>query len=232
MLLYLVLQDVNYCIRLGFACSTRPHNNRTMLYDFRFVLMLVCFSAQIFCRRLARSTHKLDFPFSNFGFLVLHSHKRYVMFKCIAVLADQDRARDPISVAYFNQVALFSDFNDLFELLGPGFAPFRSSAFYILELSAKNILKTLAANSMNNFHVVLTHVAHTKPLSRMQSLSVSRGRSKVTKWAPGQNLFLVIVQCAISKECARGGRWEEGKSESLSPFHHPPRALISPLLGP
>ena len=107
MLLYLVLQDVNYCIRLGFACSTRPHNNRTMLYDFRFVLMLVCFSAQIFCRRLARSTHKLDFPFSNFGFLVLHSHKRYVMFKCIAVLADQDRARDPISVAYFNQVALF-----------------------------------------------------------------------------------------------------------------------------
>ena len=181
MLLYLVLQDVNYCIRLGFACSTRPHNNRAMLYDFRFVLMLVCFSAQIFCRRLARSTHKLDFPFSNFGFLVLHSHKRYVMFKCIAVLANQDRARDPISVAYFNQVALFSDFNDLFELLGPGFAPYSSSAFYILELSSKNILKTLAVNSMNNFHVVLTHVAHTKPLSRMQSLSVSRGRSKVTK---------------------------------------------------
>ena len=134
MLLYLVLQDINYCIRLGFACSTRPHNNRTKLYNFRFVLMLVCFSAQIFCRRLERSTYKLDFPFSNFGFLVLHSHKRYVMFQCIAVLADQDRARDPISVAYFNQVSLFSDFNDLFELLGPGFAPYSSSAFYILEL--------------------------------------------------------------------------------------------------
>ena len=36
-----------------------------------------------------------------------------------------------------------------------------------------------------------THVAHTKPLSRMQSLSESRGGSKVT------NLFLVIVQSAI-----------------------------------
>ena len=36
-----------------------------------------------------------------------------------------------------------------------------------------------------------THVAHTKPLSRMQSLSESRGGSKVT------NLFLVVVQSAI-----------------------------------
>ena len=32
--------------------------------------------------------------------------------------------RDLISVAYFDQVALFSDFNHLFELLGPGFAPY------------------------------------------------------------------------------------------------------------
>ena len=37
------------------------------------------------------------------------------------------------SVAYFDQVALFSNFNRLFELLGSGFAPYSSNAFYILE---------------------------------------------------------------------------------------------------
>ena len=36
-----------------------------------------------------------------------------------------------------------------------------------------------------------THVAHTKPLSRIQSLAKSCGRSKLT------NLLLVIVQSAI-----------------------------------
>ena len=30
-------------IRPGFIWSTWPHNNRTNLYNFRFVLMLVCF---------------------------------------------------------------------------------------------------------------------------------------------------------------------------------------------
>ena len=39
------------------------------------------------------------------------------------------RARDPISVAYFDRVALFSDFKHLFWLLGPGFALYSSSAF-------------------------------------------------------------------------------------------------------
>ena len=47
------------------------------------------------------------------------------------------RARDPISVAFFDQVALFSDFNHLFELLGPGFAPYGSNAFYLLDLRPK-----------------------------------------------------------------------------------------------
>ena len=180
-----------------FYQAAQQQNN---VIRFRFVLMLVCFSAQIFCRRLARSTHKLDFPFSKFGFLVLHSHKRYVMFKCIAVLANQDRARDPISVAYFNQVALFSDFNDLFELLGPGYAPFRSSAFYILELSSKNIFKTLAANSMNNFHVVLTHVA--------QSLSVSRGRSKVTKPIFSNSVMRYFKRLCAWRTMGRGKKRE------------------------
>ena len=38
------------------------------------------------------------------------------------------RVRDSISVAFFDQVALFSDFNHLFELLGPGFAPYSSKS--------------------------------------------------------------------------------------------------------
>ena len=56
-------------------------------------------------------------------------------------------------MAFFDQVALFSDFNHLFKLLGPGFVLCSSNAFYILEWSAKTILKTLIANFMNNFHV-------------------------------------------------------------------------------
>ena len=40
--------------------------------------------------------------------------------------AIKDRATDPVSVAFIDQVALFSDFNRLFELLGPDFAPYGS----------------------------------------------------------------------------------------------------------
>ena len=142
------------------------------------------------------------------------------------VLSDQDWARDPIWVAFFDQVALFSDFNDLFELLGPGFAPYSSSAFYILELSSKNILKTLAANSMNNFHVV-------KRMLLIQSLLAECKfclcHAAGLRWRT--DLFLVIVQIAIAKECAGGGRWKQGKSGSLSPFRHPSRAFFTPLLS-
>ena len=63
------------------------------------------------------------------------------------------RARDPISVAFFDRVALFSDFNHLFELLDQVLLPIAVGAFYILELCSKNILKTLTPNFMNNFHV-------------------------------------------------------------------------------
>ena len=76
------------------------------------------------------------------------------MFQCTAVLSYKDRAKDPISVAFFDQVALFSDFNDLFELLEPGFSPYSSSTCYILHLSSKKILTTLTANFMNNFQVL------------------------------------------------------------------------------
>ena len=37
------------------------------------------------------------------------------------------------SMGFIDQVAIFSDFIRLFELLGPGFTPYGSSAFYILE---------------------------------------------------------------------------------------------------
>ena len=63
------------------------------------------------------------------------------------------RARDRISVAFFDRVALFSDFNHLFELLDQVLLPIAVGAFYILELYSKNILKTLTANFINNFHV-------------------------------------------------------------------------------
>ena len=46
-------------------------------------------------------------------------------------------------VAFFDQVALFSDFNRWFELLGPGFAPYSSNVFYIFRsrLPAPDILE-------------------------------------------------------------------------------------------
>ena len=38
-----------------------------------------------------------------------------------------------MSVAFFDQAVVFSDFKHLFELLGPGFGPYSSSTFYMLE---------------------------------------------------------------------------------------------------
>ena len=94
------------------------------------------------------------------------------------------RARDPISVAFFVRVALLSDFNPKYWVKGPGFAPHSSSAFSILELCSKNILKTLTANFMNNFrvkNVCFPYKALEWNADRMQSLSESRKGSKVTK---------------------------------------------------
>ena len=71
---------------------------------------------------------------------------------CHVSVQSGDRAK--ISVAFFDQIALFSDFNHLFESLEPGFSPYSSSTFYILDLSSKKILTTLTANFMNNFYDV------------------------------------------------------------------------------
>ena len=73
------------------------------------------------------------------------------MFQWIESAIWLDRATDPISVALFDQVALISEFNSLFELLG--FTSYSSNPFYILEWSSKNILKMLITNFMNNFLV-------------------------------------------------------------------------------
>ena len=54
---------------------TTKHNN-----DFRFVLILVCYSATGL-----RGTYKLDLLFRNFGFGVLQSQKCYVMFQPSAI---------------------------------------------------------------------------------------------------------------------------------------------------
>ena len=102
---------------------------------------------------------------------------------------------DPISVAFVDQVTLFSDFNRFFELLRPGFAPYDSNAFYMLEKSSKIILKTLIANLWTIF------------MSRMlliQSLwvecKVCLSHAGGLRW---QNPFLMIVQSAIKKPIMR-----------------------------
>ena len=92
----------------------------------------------------------------------------------------RQRARGPISVAFFDRVALFSDFNHLFELLDRVLLLTAVVPFIYWNYAKKNILKTHTAKFMNNFHVGNVF-SHTKPWSRMQSLSESHGGSKVTK---------------------------------------------------
>ena len=49
------------------------------------------------------------------------------------------RARDPISVAFFDRVALFSDFNHLFELLDQVLLPIAVVPFIYILHSSKTI---------------------------------------------------------------------------------------------
>ena len=62
-------------------------------------------------------------------------------------------ARDPISVAFSDRVALFSDFNHLVELLDQVLLPIAVAPFIYWNYAQKNILKMLTVNFMNNFHV-------------------------------------------------------------------------------
>ena len=64
----------------------------------------------------------------------MQGQKCYVMFRWIECYQTKTAgARDTISVSFFKQVVLFSDFKGLFELPRPGFAPYSSNAFYILQ---------------------------------------------------------------------------------------------------
>ena len=79
-----------------------------------FVLMLVCSLAQKFYHRLARSTYKTDFRFSNFALGVSHSQKCYVMFQYhLTETKETELWIDLLKflVAFFDLAALFSDFN-------------------------------------------------------------------------------------------------------------------------
>ena len=55
-----------------------------------------------------RSTYKPDFPFSNFVLENYTTRNAMSCFGTIRLLSDY-RARDPISVAWFDQVTLFSE---------------------------------------------------------------------------------------------------------------------------
>ena len=72
-------------------------------------------------------------------------------YRCFLPL--RHRARDPISVAFFDRVALSSDFNHLFELLDQVLLPIAVVPFMYWNYVQKNILKTLTVNFINNFHV-------------------------------------------------------------------------------
>ena len=160
--------------------STWPHNNRTNLHNFRFVLMLVCFPPQIFCHRLARSTSKLDFVFNQqFRFW---SITQPIMSCHVSVHSSafclRHRARDPISVAFYDRVVLFSDFNHLFELLDQ-VLPLQQQCL----LQTGSMLKKHFKNAHGEFYEQFScgnacfpyKALEQNPGSRMQSLSESRG---------------------------------------------------------
>ena len=73
MLRYLVLKDISTKVFVPDSYGLPGRTTTEQLYNFRVVLMLVCFSTYIFCHWPAISTSKLDFLFSNFSFGVLHS---------------------------------------------------------------------------------------------------------------------------------------------------------------
>ena len=89
------------------------------------------------------------------------------------------RARDPISVAFFDRVALFSDFNYLFELLDKVLLPI---AVCLLYVGIK--LKKHFNNAHCQFHEQFSCRKRLFPIQSLaveRSLSESRGGSKVTK---------------------------------------------------
>ena len=106
-------------------------------------------------------------------------------------LTHRARARDPISVAFFDRVALFSNFNHLFELLDQVLLPIFSLCTDVplpqkksgkdvhkLYIKLKKLVKTLKRSMFP-----------IQSLRGMRSLSESRGGSKVTKPIYNEPLF-------------------------------------------
>ena len=96
------------------------------LINFRFVLMWCAFQLRNSATVLQEAHTNSIFSRQQFSVL-----EYYTARNIISCLAAQSAIQ--ISVAFFYEVAVFSDFNRLFELLGPGFAPYSNNAFYILE---------------------------------------------------------------------------------------------------
>ena len=131
---------------------TWPHNNRTNLYNFRgfcrnvgvlFSLACVagarasslfrpllpsaCYAGYFQLRNSTtglREARTNSIPSLAISVLEYYKKKPEILLCHVSVyrVLSEGRGRDPISVAFFDQVALFSYFNRLFELLWPGFA--------------------------------------------------------------------------------------------------------------
>ena len=148
MLRYLVFTEYKVLGFLLIYLAAQQHN-------FRFVPMLMCFSAQKSCHRLARSTYKLDFLFSDFSFGVLRSKICYVIFYQYIVcyltkIEPGIRFQQPSLIKQLYFLILNIQFSYLDQVLVPiALVPF----IYQNKAKKKNILKTLRASFMNNVHV-------------------------------------------------------------------------------
>ena len=102
-------------------------------YNFRFLL----FTLGILSRACQKHI-QTRFSLKQFRFWsITHSIMLCHVSAHRSALCLRHRARDPISVAYFNRVALFSDFKQVFELLDQVLLPIAVMPFiYILELSS------------------------------------------------------------------------------------------------
>ena len=76
------------------------------------------------------------------------------------------RARDPISVAFSDRVALFSVFNHLFELLDQVLLPIAVAPFYAQKTFWKRSLRIVWTIFMSE-----TYVSHIKPWSKKLPLA-------------------------------------------------------------
>ena len=133
MLRYLVLQDIQNTVFVPHPYGIRPGGTITE-QSYKFPVCAnagVLFSLDILS--LVCDKHiETRFPLQQFRFWSITQPCHVSVHGAIRTKT-QPGIRFSQSF-HLDQVPLFSDFNHLFELLGPCFAPYSSSAFYILEL--------------------------------------------------------------------------------------------------